>query len=199
MKETKYDGLLDEVLEEEGRKSFRIMEEYIKNGSSGDLELNNTIIEWFPQELQIEGNLIIDDCFISCSFPKELVIKGNLIINNICYLNHYSTDFVFRYLPNRLIVNGNCTINSKNIKSFPKILEVGGVLRLHEDFIKPGKVTESFPIEQFLKKEFTLKQLLKYPMPKVLKVGNKIFLSRMIIHSSKNEYTYTSYILDLNK
>ena len=59
---------------------IRQIQEYIKNGNRGDLDLSHTPITSLPNELKlINGNLILTDTKIK-SLPRGLIVNGHLVL-----------------------------------------------------------------------------------------------------------------------
>ena len=110
---------------EEREKNFLIatnkkIQEYIKNGSQGDLDLGGTPITSLPNNLtKVGGYLNLEDTKIT-SLPNNLTIKAN------CYLQ----DTPLAKLPDNLTVGGYLDLEGTKITSLPKDLTVGGYLDL---------------------------------------------------------------------
>ncbi len=51
--------------------SYKQIEQYIKNGSKGDLNLSGAPITFLPDNLTVGGHLILDDTLIT-SLPENL-------------------------------------------------------------------------------------------------------------------------------
>ena len=105
------------------RKSFYIkvihrqIQQYIKNGSVGFLDLSNSPITKLPDNLTKVGYLDISYSNIS-ELPENLTVNGSLYIRNTNV----------EELPHSLIVNGTLLINDTNIEELPKSLTVNGNL-----------------------------------------------------------------------
>ena len=54
------------------------IQEYIKNGSKGNLYLDNTSIDSLPYNLKVGGNLILNNCKKITKLPPDLTVRGNL-------------------------------------------------------------------------------------------------------------------------
>jgi hypothetical protein len=131
---------------EERAKNFLIatnkkVQEYIKNGSQGDLDLSNTPITSLPDNLtrvggslilrrtkitslpdnltKIKGSLYLDDTPIT-SLPKNLTVGGFLFL----------TDAPITSLPDNLTVGHSLSLNNSKIKNLPNDLKVGGDIGL---------------------------------------------------------------------
>jgi hypothetical protein len=108
---------------EERQKNLLIItqkqiQQHIKDGSKGDLDLGNTPIKSLPQGLKVGGDLNLYKTPIE-SLPQGLVVGGNLYL----YISQVQS------LPLGLKVGKNLFI-SPHIKSFPPDLKVGGDLHL---------------------------------------------------------------------
>ena len=118
------------------------IQEYIKNGMEGDLDLAFTSITSLPSNLtkvggyldlfnitsisslpsnltKVEGNLRLSHTKIA-SLPDNLTVKGNL--------NLFDTPITS--LPDNLTVGGNIYLQQNSITSLPHNLTVGGYLDL---------------------------------------------------------------------
>ena len=112
---------------EERRKNFikatqQKIQQYIKNGSKGDLDLRNTPITSLPDNLkQVGGYLDLSNTPIT-SLPDNLKHVGG-------YLDLYNTPIT--KLPDNLTVGGWLDLNNTPITSLPDNLTVGGDLNLN--------------------------------------------------------------------
>ena len=96
------------------------IQEYIKSGMKGDLDLSNTSITSLPSNLtKVEGNLRLSHTKIT-SLPDNLTVEGNL--------NLAGTPITT--LPDNLTVGGNVYLQHTPITSLPHNLTVGGYLGL---------------------------------------------------------------------
>ena len=77
------------------------IQQYIKDGSQGDLDLNNTPIQSLPDGLTVDGYLNLSNTPIQ-SLPNGLTVKGSLYLSRC-----------------------------KNLKSLPNDLKVGSFLYLY--------------------------------------------------------------------
>ena len=112
---------------EEREKNFRIatlkkVQEYIKNGSKGDLNLSDTPITSLPDNLtKVGGSLDLENTPIT-SLPDNLTkVEG--------YLDLYNTKITS--LPDNLTVGGFLNLGNTKITSLPDNLTVGDSLDLH--------------------------------------------------------------------
>ena len=98
------------------------IQEYIKNGSEGDLNLSNSPIQFLPKNLtKVGGDLNLMHSQIE-KLPDNLTVNGNLDLDGCKNLQS---------LPNGLKVKNNLHIRDTNITSLPSDLEVGGDLALY--------------------------------------------------------------------
>ena len=125
---------------EQRQKNYSIalqkkIQEYIKNGSEGDLDLNNTPITSLPDGLEVGGDLYLRNTKIT-SLPNGLKVGGYLDLSNtpITSLpngltvggNLYLSDTPITSLPNGLTVGGDLDLRYTTITSLPKDLKVSG-------------------------------------------------------------------------
>ena len=109
---------------EEREKNYKIalnkkIQEYIKNGSKGDLDLAETPITSLPEGLTVGGSLVLSDTPIT-SLPKGLKVGGDLDLS----------DTPITSLPEGLKVGGDLDLSYTPITSLPEGLKVGGYLDL---------------------------------------------------------------------
>jgi hypothetical protein len=115
---------------EERRKNFiiatqRKMQQYIKNGSKGDLDLSNTPITKLPDSLkQVGGRLYLHNTPIT-SLPDNLPVGGDLDLSNTPITK----------LPDNLTVGGWLDLSNTPITKLPDNLTVGGYLDLRNTSI----------------------------------------------------------------
>jgi hypothetical protein len=97
------------------------IQQYIKDGSKGDLNLENTPIESLPDTLTlVRGNLYLRQCNNFKSLPDNLTVRESL------YLNHTS----IQSLPDNLTVGDDLHLSDTYIESLPNNLKVGKDLLL---------------------------------------------------------------------
>jgi len=97
------------------------IQEYIRNGFEGDLELENSPIKFLPRNLtKVGGSLILMYSQIE-KLPDNLTVNGYLWLDNCKNLQS---------LPNGLKVYGDLDLRFTNITFLPSDLEVGGILYL---------------------------------------------------------------------
>ena len=103
------------------RRTNDKIQEYIKNGSEGNLDLRNSPIKFLPKNLtKVGGYLWLDFCENLQSLPNGLKVDGDLDLRN--------TNITF--LPTDIQVKGELNLRNSSIKSLPSDLEVGGDLVL---------------------------------------------------------------------
>ena len=103
---------------EEREKNFLIatlkkVQEYIKNGSKGNLDLSDTPITKLPDNLKIGGSLDLRNTKIT-SLPDNLKVGGSLYLN----------DTPITSLPDNLEVEDSLYLYNTSITSLPKDLKV---------------------------------------------------------------------------
>jgi len=91
------------------------VQEYIKNGSVGDLDLSFTPIQSLPPSLEVGGNLYLVGSSIQ-SLPTGLKVDGSLDLTNT----------PIQSLPPDLKVDGYLNLYNTQIQSLPPDLEVDG-------------------------------------------------------------------------
>jgi hypothetical protein len=110
---------------EEREKNFLVatnkkVQEYIKNGNKGDLDLRDTPITSLPDDLtHVGGNLDLYGTKIT-SLPNNLTVGDSLNLN----------DTPIASLPDNLIVGNNLWLIDTPITSLPENLTVGSSLYL---------------------------------------------------------------------
>jgi hypothetical protein len=95
------------------------IQQYIKDGNKGDLDLSGTPITSLPQDLTVGGSLYLTSTQIT-SLPQGLTVGGNLYLINTPITS----------LPQGLTVGGNLYLINTPITSLPQGLTVGGNLNL---------------------------------------------------------------------
>ena len=85
LEEEKYNILKQLRTPEERKKNYIIatqqkIQQYIKNGSKGDLDLNGTPITSLPDNLKVGGDLSLNNTPIT-SLPDNLTVGGYLYLN----------------------------------------------------------------------------------------------------------------------
>ena len=110
---------------EERQKNYAIaiqkkIQQYIKDGGKGDLDLIDTPITSLPDNLKVGGSLLLIDTPIT-SLPDNLEVVGYLDLRNTPITS----------LPDNLKVGGSLFLNNTPITSLPDNLKVGGSLNLN--------------------------------------------------------------------
>ena len=104
------------------RRTNDKIQEYIKNGSEGDLDLWRSPIQFLPRNLtKVGGKLNLMRSQIE-KLPDNLTVNGTLDLDSCENL---------KSLPNGLKVKYNLDLRYTNITSLPSDLEVGGILILY--------------------------------------------------------------------
>ena len=125
------------------RRTNDKIQEYIKNGSEGDLILRNSPIKFLPRNLtkvggklnlmysqieklpdnlRVNGSLDLDKCKNLKSLPDNLTVNGYLDLDSCKNLES---------LPNGLKVKIFLDLRNTNLTSLPSDLEVDGILILY--------------------------------------------------------------------
>jgi len=109
---------------EERQKNYQIalqkkIQQYIKDGGKGYLDLANTPITSLPNNLKVGGGLYLKNTQIT-SLPNNLTVGGYLDLANTPITS----------LPNNLKVGGGLYLYNTKITSLPNDLTVGGNLDL---------------------------------------------------------------------
>jgi hypothetical protein len=109
---------------EERQKNFLIstqkkIQQYIKSGGKGNLDLRNTPITSLPDGLKVEGSLFLSDTKITF-LPDNLKVGGSLSLSNTPITS----------LPDNLQVGGSLFLSNIPITSLPDNLQVGKDLDL---------------------------------------------------------------------
>ena len=98
----------------------RKIQQYIKDGGKGDLDLSNTPITSLPSNLTVGGYLDLYNSKIT-SLPSNLTVGGGLDLRNTPIIS----------LPSNLKVGGSLYLSNTPIISLPSDLKVGGDLYLY--------------------------------------------------------------------
>jgi hypothetical protein len=105
------------------RRTNDKIQEYIKNGSEGDLDLWRSPIQFLPKNLtKVGGKLNLMRSQIE-KLPDNLTVNGTLDLDSCENL---------KSLPNGLKVKYNLDLRYTNITSLPSDLEVGNHLYLYQ-------------------------------------------------------------------
>jgi hypothetical protein len=104
-------------------RTYRIIRDYIKNGSQGGLYLNGSSIEFLPKNLtQVNGSLVLFGCKNLKSLPNNLTVNGDLDLDGCKNITS---------LPSGLIVNDDLDLRHTNFNELPPDLNVGHDLILY--------------------------------------------------------------------
>lgn len=121
------DLLISRRDETERNKNYDIalkkqIQEYIKNGSQGDLEFTESPITSLPVGLKVGGNLSLLECPNLTYLPENLTVDGILDLSGSNNL---------KALPKGLSVGRSVWADNTSIESISPDIQVGGVLYLH--------------------------------------------------------------------
>ena len=104
------------------RRTNDKIQEYIRNGSEGYLDLSRSPIKFLPKNLtRVGGNFYL-------LFSQIEKLPDNLTVNGLLDLESCKN---LKSLPNGLKVKNNLDLRYTNITSLPSDLEVGGDLILY--------------------------------------------------------------------
>jgi hypothetical protein len=142
------------------------IQQYIKDGSKGDLNLFKNPITSLPSNLsRVGGNLFLHNSKIT-SLPNNLEVEGDLVVSTLT-----------RTLPKGLKVRGNLDLQNSQITSLPDDLKVGHDLNLSNTPI------ESIPNNLKVKGNLNLSNTLIKSLPNNLEVEGNLNLFRTLITS----------------
>lgn len=132
---------------EERDKKYAIIlnkkiEQYIKNGSKGDLDLSGSTVKKLPEELKMVGRDLILTYSAITELPDDLKIGRDLDINNTENIKKLSNNLKIgrdlsaaesklESLPDDLKIKGDLFIRDTPISKLPKGLIVGGNLHAY--------------------------------------------------------------------
>ena len=114
------------------------IQQYVKGGSKGDLNLSNTNLKSLPNNLKVGGNLKLYGSSI-VSLPYNLEVGGNvdlrrtfvrhlegkLTVGRDFYANQYLTN-----IPDNMTVKMDLLLDGSKVNNIPKNLRVGGNMDL---------------------------------------------------------------------
>ena len=103
------------------RRTNDKIQEYIRNGFGGDLDLRNSPIKFLPKNLTKVGGSL------NLMYSQIEKLPDNLTVNGYLWLDYCKN---LQSLPNGLKVEGPLDLRYTNITSLPSDLEVGGDLVL---------------------------------------------------------------------
>ena len=190
---------------------YKKIQEYIKNGSVGDLILSNSPIESLPSNLKtVGGNLTIFQSKIKNLPPTLKEVKGilfaggpdalltelpkNLKIDSSVWLN-YTKNFK---IPDNYTIFKNLTLKESIISQLPKNLTILGDLRLQGSDITIKKISENLkiaqdlyinntPLSKFLRKNND-EEISKIFKNKNISIGGFIYLDNRTIRGHMLDY-----------
>jgi hypothetical protein len=113
---------------EERSKNYQIaaqkkIQQYMKNGGKGELDLTGAPITSLPSGLSVGGDLNLSFCKNLTSLPPGLSVGGDLYLSFCKNLTS---------LPSGLSIGGDLSSSNTKITSLPPDLKVGGDLRLYD-------------------------------------------------------------------
>ena len=164
-KQKKYNILKQLRSPEDREKSYIIatqqkIQQYIKKGSKGDLDLRYTKITSLPDNLTVGGHLYLSDTPPITSLPDNLTVGGNL---ELSYAKITS-------LPNNLTVRGYLNLSNSLIRALPDNFTVGGSLELKNTEIR------SLPDNLTVRGDLWLTNTPILSLPNNLTVGGNLHL-----------------------
>jgi hypothetical protein len=114
----RYEGRKEKLINLTNKK----IQQYIKDGSKGDLHLVKTPITSLPNNLvKVGGYLSLSNTKIT-SLPDDLQIGGSFLLFNTKITS----------LPNNLKVVGKLDLSSSKIDSIPNNLQIDGTISLYD-------------------------------------------------------------------
>jgi hypothetical protein len=162
------DILISRRSSEEREKNYLIatqkkIQQYIKDGSQGDLNLSGSPIKSLPDNFKVGGYLDLENCTSLQSLPNDLEVGGYLDLSNM----------PIKSLPDNLKVGSNLNlVNCISLESLPNGLEVKGHLDL-----RSCTSLESLPNGLKVKHFLNLEGCTNLQsLPKGLKVGGYLNL-----------------------
>lgn len=157
----------------------RQLQEYMKNGSDGDLDFRRAQIKSLPDGLIVNGSLWLDSSAIE-TLPKGLKVTGYLDLRNskikhIPYPPEVGSSVILyickdlRSLPENWVLNGSLDLRHTLLTELPKGLYVKHSLHLNNTPI--ATIPDDIKVDQRcyikdtpLSRSFTVKQLSRmYP------------------------------------
>jgi len=141
------------------------IQQYIKDGSKGNLDLRNTPITSLPDDLTVGRSLYLSDTPIT-SLPDNLEVEKNLYLSNTQITS----------LPDNLKVGGYLYLSNTQIRSLPNNLKVGGL------YLENTQIT-SLPDNLKVGGDLYLNESKITSLPDNLKVGGSLYLNESKITS----------------
>jgi len=131
---------------------------------NGELDLDETPIQFLPNNLIINGSLSLWRCGNLEFLPDNLVINGDLTLSACENL---------QFLPSNLVVNGDMSLMYTPIKFLPDNFEVGGGLNLY------GTQIQSLPDNLYVERDLQLGGTQIKSLPDNLYVGGEIYGTKL--------------------
>ena len=138
----------------------KYVQEYIKNGSKGDLDLRRAIDFTLPDGLTVDGKLSLFSSLIT-KLPNKLHVTGSLILS-------FS---VLTELPNDIIVGGSLHMYQAKITTIPKSMTV-----IEEDVFADYSLLTNVPDGFTVKGHLSLNNTSIENLPTNLQVGEELSL-----------------------
>ena len=163
---------VEKVLNEQNKNISSVEEkiqDYIKNGSKGDLDLRGTLITSLPNNLKVGRDLWLGYSKIT-SLPNDLQVGGRLDLRGTLITS----------LPDNLKVGGDLWLGDSKITSLPNDLQVEGSL-----YLRNTKIT-SLPNNLKVEGSLDLGHTKITSLPNNLQVGGGIYLEDTKITSLPN-------------
>jgi len=130
----------EEKKERLASRAYKVILDYINNGSQGSLDLRGTDIEFLPKNLKkVGGSLTLLDCKKLRYLPDNLVVEGSLDLDDCESLEG---------LPHGLVVGERLDIRGTKFSTLPSDLKVGGTLKFLRSSIK--SIPDTFEIHTSL-------------------------------------------------
>jgi hypothetical protein len=138
----KFELLIEKINESLTRKYHPFVEDYIKNGCKGPLDLCRSTVDELPDNLTVDGNLRLAFCYHIKSLPKNLHVKGSLDLYGCDLIKEFPTDLKLdggldligsgiEYLPSNLTINGTLIIQA-NVLARSNNLTVGDTIKVRD-------------------------------------------------------------------
>jgi hypothetical protein len=146
------------------------IQQYIKDGSQGNLNLSGNPITSLPDNLTVNGNLNLNGTLIT-SLPNNLTVNGGL----------YLSETPITKLPDNLTVSGDLYLTRTKITSLPNNLTV------NRDLYLDGTLITKLPDNLKVAGSLNLDHTLVTSLPNNLTVGGYLYLERTPISKKYTE------------
>jgi len=146
------------------------IQQYIKDGSQGNLNLSGNPITSLPDNLTVNGNLNLNGTLIT-SLPNNLTVNGGL----------YLSETPITKLPDNLTVSGDLYLTRTKITSLPNNLTV------NRDLYLDGTLITKLPDNLKVVGSLNLDHTLVTSLPNNLTVGGYLYLERTPISKKYTE------------